>query len=79
MTPKVCWLLVAVGYLVTLIITVIVGTFVVLVLAGPHGGMLPDYLQPVVLISAWIAVIVVPIWAAYRIHRELFKATVYPR
>jgi hypothetical protein len=44
--------------------TAVVAFFASLLLAGPHGGILPAALQPVVLIIAWLAITAVPIAVA---------------
>jgi hypothetical protein len=41
--------------------------FLVLVLAGPHGGVLPSRLAPVVLLAAWAVLIGVPVLVARRV------------
>jgi hypothetical protein len=41
--------------------------FVVIILAGPHAGLLPAWLEMVVLFLGWLAVIVIPIMAAIRV------------
>lgn len=63
-------LLTAVTYLVTLVI-VAVATFVVaIVLAGPHAGLLPQWLEAVVLGAGWIVVLVVPALVARWVWRR---------
>ena len=43
---------------------VLLCTFLVLVVAGPHGSALPASLQTAVLACSWIVVVIVPIVAA---------------
>jgi hypothetical protein len=40
--------------------------FLAIVLAGPHSDVLPNVVQPVVLLAAWLLLIGIPIWAARR-------------
>ena len=44
---------------------------IVLLVAGPHTGLLPQWLEAVVLALGWAAVIVVPIMAARAAWRRL--------
>ncbi|MCF8199751.1 MAG: hypothetical protein K9J42_13360 [Sulfuritalea sp.] len=54
----------AVAYIVSLVITAAISFFAVLILAGPHAGLLPSWLEPVVLGIGWLAVLVVPVLVA---------------
>ena len=69
------WLLIGLLYLVTLLVTAVVCFYSVIILAGPHGGLLPDAFQPAVLIAAWLILIVLPpvltSLAAKRLSKEL--------
>lgn len=53
-------LLTVVAYLGTLVAVAVLAFFGVLILAGPHGGLLPSEAGPVVLVVAWATVIIVP-------------------
>ena len=59
------------AFFLTLIATVVVAAIVVLVVAGPHTGLLPPALETIVLAVGWLAVIVVPLLAARRVARRL--------
>jgi len=52
------------AYIASLAVVAPVAFFGVLFLAGPHGGLLPQALQVVVLPLAWLAILVVPALAA---------------
>ncbi|HEX5803090.1 MAG TPA: hypothetical protein VFY24_08700, partial [Azospira sp.] len=64
----------AVAYIVSLAITAAVSFFAVLVLAGPHAGLLPSWLEPVVLGMGWLAVLVVPVLAARVVWHRLGRS-----
>lgn len=63
-------LLTALAGLATLALTVPVALLVVLVLAGPHAGLLPHWLEPVVLALGWLAVLTLPVMAAQTVWRR---------
>lgn len=52
------------AYLIALAVVAAVAFFVVMFLAGPHSGLLPAWLESVVLIQGWLAVVVLPVLAA---------------
>ncbi len=58
-----------VGLLVLVIVAPVV-FFGVMLLAGPHGGVLPTALHTVTLVLAWVVAIVVPLLAARRVWRR---------
>lgn len=43
--------------------------FGVLVLAGPHGGLLPEVLAPWVLGAGWLLLLLVPVWVGLRVWK----------
>ncbi len=49
----------------------VVAFFVVMLLAGPHSGVLPRGVQAVVLMLGWFAVLVLPVLAARAVWRRL--------
>ena len=55
------------AYLLTLGVVVPLAFFTVLILAGPHGGLLPGGLQAPVLALGWLAVLVLPVLVARRV------------
>lgn len=61
----------AVAYIVSLVLTAVVSFFVVLALAGPHAGLLPSWLEPVVLGMGWLAVLVAPVLVARVVWRRV--------
>ena len=64
-------LLTVAAYLAALAIVSVAAFFAVLLLAGPHGGLLPPAFENVVLIAGWLAVIAIPLWVAWRVwHRR---------
>jgi hypothetical protein len=44
---------------------------IVIVFAGPHAGLLPQWAEILVLIAGWLAVAVVPIWIGVRVYKRL--------
>ena len=52
------------AYFASLGAVAVVAFFVVLLLAGPHAGLLPQALEVAVLIAGWLTVLCVPIWVA---------------
>jgi hypothetical protein len=59
------------AYVGTLVLTTGVAFVVVIVLAGPHAGLLPHWLEVVVFCIGWAAIIVVPAFAAWKVWRRL--------
>lgn len=60
----------ALAYVVSLAVVVVLAFFTVLVLAGPHAGLLPSWLEPVVLAIGWLAVLVLPVLVARLVWRR---------
>ncbi|MFP5348725.1 MAG: hypothetical protein ACLGHO_02650 [Gammaproteobacteria bacterium] len=61
--------MVIVTYVVALVLVAVAAFFVVIFLAGPHADVLPQALEVVVLILGWLAVLVLPMWAAWAVWR----------
>lgn len=59
------------AYLVGLIAVAAMASLAVLVLVGPHGGLLPQALYRPVLALGWMAVIVLPVLFARWMWRRL--------
>jgi hypothetical protein len=64
-------LLTLVAYVTSLILIAGVSFVVVIFLAGPHAGLLPHWLEVVVLCLGWLAILVVPVLAAAKVWRRL--------
>ena len=62
-------LLAVVAYLATLAAVAVLAFFAALILAGPHGGLLPSAAGPLVFIIGWGTVVVVPALAARLVWR----------
>ncbi len=60
----------AITYVVSLMVVAAISLVVVLI-AGPHAGVLPGFLEPVVLLLGWLAVLALPAFAAFRVWRRL--------
>ena len=65
------WIFILLIYLVVSLITAFVCFFSVIILGGPHGGVLPDSFQTLVLIMGWLALITVPLGITYLIAKRL--------
>ena len=63
-------LLSLVAYVISLILTAGISFVVVIFLAGPHAGLLPHWLEVVVLCLGWLAILVVPFLAARKVWRR---------
>lgn len=63
------------AYAATLVVVAGTSFFVVLVLAGPHAGLLPQGLEVVVLVLGWGAVLLLPFWVAGKVWRRLSPAS----
>lgn len=66
-------LLVSVAYLAALAVVGLLAFFGVLVLAGPHGGLLPPRWSGLALGLAWTLVAIVPLLAARWTWRQLAR------
>lgn len=64
-------LLSLVAYIITVILVAGISFVVVIVLAGPHAGLLPHWLEAAVLGLGWLAVLVIPFLVARKIWRRL--------
>jgi hypothetical protein len=67
------YLLAASAYVVSLLLTAIAVSFAVLVLVGPHGGMLPRIFEKPLIIVGWTAVLVLPVLSARWMWRYVNK------
>jgi len=63
----------ALAYLLSLAVIAAAAFIVVLVIAGPHAGLLPSWLEPVVLGLGWVAVRALPIRTARKVWRRFRK------
>lgn len=65
------WVTTVLVYLLALAVTTLTMAFAVLVLAGPHGGLLPRGLHGAFLAMAWVTVLVLPALAARWVCQRL--------
>lgn len=63
------WALLA--YLVSLIVIAALAFVIVIVLAGPHAGLLPQWAEVLVLSAGWLAVAGVPLWISIQVYKRL--------
>lgn len=64
-------LIVVLAYLAALAVIVPIAGFAVLVLAGPHAGILPSVLEPVAALLGLAAVVLLPALIARSVWRRL--------
>ena len=67
------YLLTLISYFVSLVVVIIVTFFLVMGLAGPHGGLLPKVFDGLVLAIGWLSVLTVPVYVAFKVWRRLRK------
>lgn len=67
------WFLIVICYLAIFPIIATPCFLSVFFLAGPHGGILPSSFQPVILITALLILITVPLYLTYLIAKRLPK------
>ncbi|MFC7462508.1 hypothetical protein [Hydrogenophaga defluvii] len=72
------WALTLVAYLATLVFVAMACGALVLVVAGPHAGLLPGWLEAVVLGLGWLLVLVLPLWAAHNVWHRFSQAAPTP-
>ena len=60
-----------IAYVVALAAVAVIAFFAVIFLAGPHAGLLPGWLEAVVLGLGWLAVLLLPVLAARTVWRRL--------
>lgn len=63
--------LTAIVYAASLALVAASAFFVVIVLAGPHSGLLPEWLEAVVLGLGWLAVLILPALMARSAWRRM--------
>ena len=61
------------AFVVSLLVTAPVVFFAVIFLAGPHGGALPTWLHPVVVILGLLCVVGIPIACARWVWRRFAR------
>jgi hypothetical protein len=65
---RVLWTIVA--YVLSLCIVAPVVFLILLFLAGPHVGLLPEFLEAIILVAGWLSVLLLPIWVARKTWRR---------
>lgn len=58
------------SYLGSLVIVAAIAIVLVLILAGPHAGLLPGWAENTVLLLGWVSVVVLPIITARKVWRS---------
>jgi hypothetical protein len=64
-------LLTVLAYLGALVVVTAITAAVVLVLAGPHAGLLPEAIEVAILVLGWLTVLGLPFYIAWRVWRRL--------
>ena len=62
-----------IAYAVTVVLVAAISFVAVIFFAGPHAGLLPGWLEAVVLGLGWLAVLVIPFLVSRRVWRRLGK------
>jgi hypothetical protein len=57
-------------YLLALVVIACSAFIIVIVLAGPHAGLLPHWLEVVVFVSGWLAILILPVLLARKVWRR---------
>lgn len=65
------WLITILVFLGSFIPILAIGYFLLMLLAGPHGGLLPNYLQPFLLPILWLMVIGIPLWLSVSVYNKM--------
>jgi hypothetical protein len=68
------WMAALFAWLLATAVLVPLSIFLVLVLAGPHGGLLPSHLGPAVLVTGWALALGGPLLAARSVYRRLDRS-----
>jgi len=67
------YLLGVITYAVSLVAVAALAFLVVIVLAGPHSGLMPGWLEAVVLVLGWLTVLVAPVWITRTVWRRWLR------
>jgi hypothetical protein len=67
------------AYALSLVVVAAVAFVVVIVFAGPHSGLLPGWLEAVLLGLGWLAVLILPALAAFAVWRRMGRRQQPPR
>ena len=73
------WVLTLLAWLAAVAVIAPVTVLITVVLAGPHSSMLPSVIQPAVLLSGWLAVIVGPVIVARAVFARLRRRESQPQ
>jgi hypothetical protein len=68
------YLATALAYLLSLLVIAAVSLAIVLLVAGPHSGLLPAWLEPWVLGLGWLVILFVPVLVARKVWRRLDRS-----
>ena len=67
------YLLALLAYLISLVVVAALAFIIVILFAGPHAGLLPQWAEMLALSAGWLAVAVVPIWISVRVYQRLLR------
>jgi len=70
-------LLAALTFVAALAIVAAVAFVAVLTLAGPHADLLPPTMQVILFVVGWLAVLILPGWAAWSVWRRVGRRSKY--
>jgi hypothetical protein len=63
-------LLTLAAYFGSLAVVAVAAFFAVMLLAGPHAGLLPQALEVTVILLGWLCILVLPAWVARVVWRR---------
>ncbi len=67
------WILTISAWLAATAVLALVCFFAVMALAGPHGGLLPEWLHRPALLVAWVLLLSVPVWVARLVYQQVVR------
>jgi hypothetical protein len=61
------WIYSIATFIASLLLCALVAFYIVLFLAGPHAGIVPAWVQKIILLLGWIFTIAVPVFIARKV------------
>ena len=74
MDEEMRYLATALAYLLSLVVIAAISLAVVLLVAGPHSGLLPSWLEPWVLGLGWLVILILPVLIARKVWRRFDRS-----
>ena len=64
----------AIAYFLSLTVVAYVMLIVMVIVAGPHAGLLQSWLEQVVIVLGWVVIFVIPIPVARKVWRRFGRS-----